>query len=78
MLSSIQVTPVSGPSRVPTPVPTVPILSDRDRAEPLSALLFGHPTLLGSPFVPTADLDAVGVAGELHFGDSAAHYSHAG
>ena len=30
-----------------------------------------------SPSAPTADLNALGAAAELHFSDSAARYSHA-
>ena len=65
-------------SRTPTPVPIVPIPPDRDRAESLGAPLLGLSTLSEPPSAPTADLDALGAAAELHFGDSAARYSHAG
>ena len=64
-------------SRAPTPVPTVPIPSDRDRAEPLGLPLFGLSTPSESPSAPATDLDALGAAAELHFGGSAARYSHA-
>ena len=64
-------------SRALTPVSTTPIPSGRDRAEPLSLPLLGLSTLSESPSAPTADLDAHGAAAELHFGDSAARYSHA-
>ena len=63
-------------SRAPTPVPTVPNTSDRDRAEPLSFSLLGVSTSPESPSDPAVDLDALGAADELHFGYSAARYSH--
>ena len=64
-------------SRAPTPVPTVPIPSDRDRAEPLGVPLLGFSTPSESPSAHTADLDVLGAATELHLCDSAARYSHA-
>ena len=45
--------------RAPTPVPTVPISSDRDRAEPLSLPLLGLSTPSEPPADPTADLDVL-------------------
>ena len=64
-------------SRAPTPIPTVPIPSDHDRAKPLGLPLLGLSTLSESPSTPTADLDALGAAADLRFGDSAARCSHA-
>ena len=64
-------------SRAPTLVPTVPILSDRGRAEPSGAPLSGLLTPSELPSAPTAELDALGAAAKLNFGDSAARYSHA-
>ena len=64
--------------RVPTPVPTVPIPSDRDRSEPLGALLLELSILSESPSAPKAGLDALGAAAEINSGDSAARYLHAG
>ena len=71
------------PSWVGSPLPplifeiSIPIPSDRDRAEPLGIPLLGLSTPSESPSAPSADLDALGAAAELHFGDSAARYSHA-
>ena len=68
----------SGLSWVPTPVPTAPIPSDRDRAKPLSAPFLGLPTPSGPPpSALTADLDALGTAAEFHFADFTARCSHA-
>ena len=75
--SRLPLTSVPTTSRTPTPVPTVPIPSDRDRAEPLGTPILGLSTPSEPPSAPTADLNALGAADELHFGDSAARYSHA-
>ena len=64
-------------SQAPTPAPTVPIQSECDRAEPLGLPLLGLSTPSEWPSAPTADLDALGAAAELHFGDSDARYSYA-
>ena len=64
-------------ARAPTPVPTSPIPSDRDRAEPLGLPLLGLSTPSEPPSAPATDLDALGAAAELHFRGSAARYSPA-
>ena len=51
-----------GPPWALTPVPTVPIPSDRDRAEPFSTPLLGLLTPSGSLFPSATDLDALGAA----------------
>ena len=38
---------------------------------------FRAPDPFGPPSAPTADLDALGAAADLHFGDTASRYSHA-
>ena len=62
--------PISGPSACPDG--TIP--SDRDRAYPLSAPFLELSTPSGRPSAPTADVDALDGAAELHFGDSVARY----
>ena len=57
-------------------VPTVPIPSDVDHAEPVGTPLLRLPSQSDIPSASTADLDALGAAAELQFGDSAARYSH--
>ena len=61
---------------VASPVPTVPISSNCDRAELVGTprLRLSHPT--GVSPVTTTDLDALGAAAKFQFGDSAARYSH--
>ena len=60
-----------------SPVPTAPISSDRDCAEPVGTSLFRltHPPG-DTPTAPTK-LDALGDAAELQFDVSVARYSHA-
>ena len=68
---------VTTPAPAASPVPTVPIPSGRDHAEPLETLLSG---LASSPDVPSAttvDLDVLGATAEVQFGDSAARYEDA-
>ena len=65
---------VTAPALAVSPAPTVPIPSGRDRAEPVGiplSRLSPSPDVLSAT---TADLDALGVAAELQFGDSAACY----
>ena len=63
-------------SRAPTPVPTVSVPSDRDRAESLGAPLLGLSTPSEPPSAPTTNLNALSAATELQFGDFAARYSY--
>lgn len=56
----------------------VPISSDRDRVESLRASLLRPPLPFGTPSAATADLDTLGAADELHFGDPTARYVYAG
>ena len=68
---------VTTPALATSPVPTVPIPSDHDRAKPVGTPFL---RLLPPPDVPsvtTADLNALGVAADFQFGDSAARCSHA-
>ena len=58
-------------------IPTVPLPSDRDRAEPVGAPLLRLPTPAEAPPVTTTDLDALGAVAEFQVGGSAARYSHA-
>ena len=69
--------PPRPPAPVASSVPTVPIPSDRDRAEPVGTpiLQLTHPSG-DTPTAPTT-LDALGDAAELQFVDSVARYSHA-
>ena len=55
----------------------VPITSGRGRADPVGTPLLRLSPPLGVPSATTADLDALGTAAELKFGDSAARSSHA-
>ena len=64
-------------SRAPASVPTAPIPTDRDRAEPLAAPLLGLSTPSALPSAPPAEVGALGAAAEIHLGDPAARYSHA-
>ena len=67
---------VLAPASVSSPVPTVPIPSNRDRAEPVGTPLLRLPPPTDVPPVTTTGLDALGTAAEFQFGDSAARYSH--
>ena len=65
------------PAPAASSVPTVPVPSDRDRAEPVGTpFLRLTPTLGDTPPAP-AKLDALGDATKLQFADSVARYSHA-
>ena len=59
------------------PVRTVPIPSDRDRAEPVAFYILILPPSPDAPSATTAGLDALGASAELQFGESVARYSHA-
>ena len=60
-----------------SPVPTVPIPSDRDRAEPVETpFLRLTPPPGGTPTAPTK-LDALGDVAELQFADPVVRYLHA-
>ena len=58
-------------------IPTVPILSDHDRAEPVGTPLLRLPPSTDAPLVTTIDLDALDAPDAFQFGDSAGLYSHA-
>ena len=60
-----------------SPVPTVLIPAGIDYPEPVETLILRLEPTLGVPSATTADLDALGAAAELWFGDSAARCSHA-
>ena len=68
---------VTAPAPADSSAPTVPIPSGRDHAELVGTLFLRLPPPPNVPSATTADLDALGTAGELLFGDSAACYSHA-
>ena len=68
---------VMAPAPAASSVSTVPIPSDRDRAEPVGTPLSRLRLPTDAPPVTTTDLDAVGAAAEFQFGDSAARNSHA-
>ena len=59
-----------------SPVPTVPIPSDRDRAEPVGTPLLRLPPPPGDTPTAPAKLDTFGDAAELQFTDFVARYSH--
>ena len=65
-----------GPAPAASSVPTVPIPSDRDRAEPAGTPLLRLPPPTDAPSATTTDLDAFGAAAEFQFNDSAVLYSH--
>ena len=65
------------PAPVALSIPTVPIPSERDRAEPVETPLLRLPPPTDAPPVTTTDLDALGAAAKFQFDDSAARYSHA-
>ena len=75
--------PRPGPPTAATPapaassVPTVPIPSDRDRAEPVETPPLRLTPPLGDTPPAPAKLDALGDADKLQFADSVARYSHA-
>ena len=75
--------PRPGPPTAATPapaassVPTVPIPSDRDRAEPVGTPLLRLTPPLGDTPPAPAKLDALGDAAKLQFADSVARCSHA-
>ena len=75
--------PRPGPTTAATPapaassVPTVPIPSDRDRAEPVGTPVPRLTPHLGDTPPKPANLDALGDAVKLQFADSVARYSHA-
>ena len=64
---------VWAPAPAASSVPTVPIPSDRDRAEPLGTPLLRLLPPTDAPPVTATDLDALGAAVEFQLGDSAAH-----
>ena len=68
---------VMAPVPAASSVPTVPIPSDRDRAEPVGTPPIRAPLPTDAPAVTTTDLDALGAASEFQFDGSAARYSHA-
>lgn len=57
--------------------PTLPIPSDRDRAESMGAPVLRLPPTTGVQAVTTTNLNVLGAATEKQFSDSAACYSHA-
>ena len=68
---------VMAPTPAASPVPTIPIPSDHDRAEPVGTPLLGLPPPTGAPPVATTDVDTLRAAAEFQFGGSGARYSHA-
>ena len=60
-----------------SPAPTVPISSGRDHAEPVGTLLSRFSPSPDVPSATTADMNALGAAVDLQFGDSVARYPHA-
>ena len=65
------------PAPANSPVPTVSIPSDRDRAEPVGTPLLRLTPPPGDTPTASTKLDALGDAAELQFADSIARYSHA-
>ena len=65
------------PAPAASSVPTLPIPSDRDRAEPVGTPFFRLMPPLGDTPLSPAKLDALGDAAKLQFADSVARYSHA-
>ena len=68
---------VTAPTPATSTAATVRIPSGCDCAEPVGAPLLRLPPSPGVPSATAADLDALGAAAELQFGDSAARYSYA-
>ena len=67
----------AAPTPADSPVPTVPIPSDRDLAKPVGTPLLRLTPPPGDTPTAPAKLDALGDAAELQFADSVARYSHA-
>ena len=65
------------PAPAASPVPTVPIPSDRDCAEPLGTSLLRLTPPPGDTSTALTKLDALGDGAELQFADPVARYSHA-
>ena len=65
------------PAPAASPVPTVPIQCDPDRAEPVGTPFLRLTPPRGDTPPAPAKLDALGDDGELQFTDSVARYSHA-
>ena len=68
---------VSAPAPAASPALTIPIPSGGDRAEPVGTPPLRFPPSADVPSATTAELDALGPAAELQFGDSTKCYSHA-
>ena len=62
------------PASAASSVLTVPIPSDRDRADPVGTPVNGLPSPTGIPYFTTPDLDALGATAEQQGGDSVACY----
>ena len=68
---------VMAPAPAASSVPTVPISSDHDRAEPVGPPLLRLPLPTDAPPVITTDVNDLGAATEFQLDDPAGRYSHA-